>query len=227
MANKEKLEQLTGYINKLTKLTESIYEREIYPVSFFSQAHDVTNRIQEVLHQIEIDQIDLFEHQMKEHQAQIQNVQYLKKKNELSEQSTSLPPSQPASADNITQTGYETHPVSVLVPDVNTEENNQDEQITQQIPVDEKPSPEVEYTDKEKTLSDIRKALRLNDRFRFCRELFSSDESLMNQTFSALNRLDSYNSSMSYIKENFNWNLDDEVVSEFMEIVEKRFEQQY
>lgn len=229
MANKEKLELLTGYINKLTKLTESIYEREIYPVSFFSQAYDVTSRIQDALHQIEIDQIELFERQMKEHQEQIQNIQNLKKKAELSEQSIPPPLSESATNDNIAPTEYEMYPVPALALETNIEEENQDEQTTLQIPVTEKLLTEVEYTDKktmEKTLPDIRKTLRLNDRFRFCRELFSSDESLMNRTFSALNSLDSYNSSISYIKENFDWSPEDEVVSEFMEIVEKRFEQQ-
>jgi hypothetical protein len=73
-ANKEKLEQLLGYIKQLTSLTEEIFEREIYPVSFFSQAYDLTNTIQEELRRIELRQIELFEKQMQAHQAQIQSI---------------------------------------------------------------------------------------------------------------------------------------------------------
>ncbi|MDR0348003.1 MAG: hypothetical protein LBH90_00740 [Tannerella sp.] len=227
MANKEKLEQLTGYINKLAKLTEDIYEREIYPVSFFSQACDVTNKIQEILHQIEIDQIELFERQMKEHQAQIQTIQQLKTKNGLLKQST-LPPqhAESDSTDNTTQVEDETHSTPVLN---NTEENNAEKQTNSHTPIDEKLSFEIEHTDKKKEqnpLPDLRKTLRLNDRFRFCRELFSFNEGLMNRTFSELNSLESYNSSVDYIKEHFNWDLEDEVVSEFMIMLEKRFELQ-
>ena len=87
MANKEKFEQLRQQINKLTALAEGISEREIYPVAFFSQAYDITNTIQEQLRQIELAQIELFERQMKEHQAQILSVVpvEMKEKEEIEE----------------------------------------------------------------------------------------------------------------------------------------------
>ena len=70
ITNKERLEKFIELIKRLELLTEEFREREIYPVSFFSQAFDIANKIQEDLQQIEIFQIGLIENQVKEHQAQ-------------------------------------------------------------------------------------------------------------------------------------------------------------
>jgi len=223
MANKEKLELLTGYIYKLSKLTESIHEREMYPVSFFSQAYDITSKIQDSLHQMEIEQIELFEHQMKEHQAQIELIQQLRKKNDQPKQVISPSEQEQSAPDNSTTLHTEYKTENTSSPD----KNEKEEQIILQTLIDEKQLSENDSIipdSEKKILSDFRKAFTLNDRFRFCRELFSSDENLMNQTFSELNSLESYNSSVNYVKKHFNWNLEDEIVTEFMVIIEKRFE---
>lgn len=316
MANKENLDQLTDYIDKLKKLTENIYEREIYPVSFFSQAIDITHKIQDSLHLIEMAQIELFEKQMKEHQAQIRNIQRIEKKYEPVKTTSSIDDqlSKTSSFDNSTQatlpkedhriteketmienknaeTEY-TSPMTnerlpeassfddstqVILPKTNhhvaeketmTEDKkvettqilpaiedqlskvppladnpeiipsetaqditNKEIDLTKktetQLPIfEKKPQTVTNSLDKKfekKTLSDLKKAFTLNDRFRFCRELFSSNENLMNQTFSELNNIESYNGSIAYIKEHFNWNLDEEVAIEFISMIEKRF----
>ena len=65
ITNKERLEELTEQIKRLEILTEEVRERDIYPVSFFSQAFDITNKILDDLQQIEISQIELIESQAK------------------------------------------------------------------------------------------------------------------------------------------------------------------
>lgn len=316
MANKENLDQLTDYIDKLKKLTENIYEREIYPVSFFSQAFDVTHKIQESLHLIETAQIELFEKQMKEHQAQIRNIQCIEKKYEPVKTTSSIDEKllKSSSFDNSTQatllkedhriteketmienknaeTEYtppiinerlpeassfddstqvilsktdhhvteketitenkktETTQIFPSIEDQSLKESpladnpeiipsetdlniaNQEVALTKksetQLPIfEKKPQTVANSLDKKfekKTLSDLKKAFTLNDRFRFCRELFSSNENLMNQTFSELNNIESYSDSIAYIKEHFDWNLEEEVAIEFISMIEKRF----
>ena len=44
-------------------------------------------------------------------------------------------------------------------------------------------------------LTDLRKAFTLNDRFRFCRELFGGEEQQMNRVVSELNEICSYKTS--------------------------------
>lgn len=220
MEKKEKVEELANYVTKLTKLAESIYDREIYPVSFFSQAYDLTNKIQEVLRQIEVVQIELFERQVKEHQAQIQSVQHLEKEAEQVEEiepiaekrKVDIPPTPPAEPK-------EKKEIPIFTKAKETETLNTVSSEKQQST----PNTVGEKNEK-KILSDLSKAFTLNDRFRFCRELFSSNENLMNQTFSALNNMQSYDSSMAYIKESFTWDLKDEIVVEFLDMLKKRFE---
>lgn len=239
MVNKETLDELTGYINKLGQLTASIHEREIYPVSFFSQAFDVTNKIQDTLHQIELMQIELFERQMKEHQAQIRSIQPISSRKTpagetipttpIPTQNVAPPPIQPEakkeapaiSKEETTINSHEETPRSTPPPPAPQPET------TKTVPPEEKQQVTSDTLDKKfekKTLSDLKIAFTLNDRFRFCRELFSSNENLMNQTFTSLNKLESYDSSLAYIQEHFNWDPEDGIVAEFLAMIEKRFE---
>jgi hypothetical protein len=49
-------------------------DSEIYPVSFFSQAFDLIQKIQSDFHTLEADQVELFASQMKKHQALILSI---------------------------------------------------------------------------------------------------------------------------------------------------------
>ncbi|MDR3262154.1 MAG: hypothetical protein LBT78_10035 [Tannerella sp.] len=245
MESKEQLDQLLVYIKSISKLMEQIYEREIYPVSFFSQAFDITHKIQELLHQIEVSQIELFERQMKEHQAQILSVGRLSGKTSapvepvtpLVQQKQPTPPPPPAKTES-----QEIKPVAPPTSPAK-EQVTMKISVTQAAPVDpatlvrrETPSPPLsarlvpekaenslnDSIEKHK-LSDLRKAFTLNDRFRFCRELFSRDENRMNRTIVELNGKDSFDASVAYLKEQFDWDFEDATVSEFIAVLEKRF----
>jgi hypothetical protein len=232
MENKEQLEQLLVHIKGITKLTEEIYEREIYPVSFFSQAFDITNRMQQLLHQIEISQIELFERQMKEHQAQIQSVGRSPEKGStpaapvtpLSQPEKPTPPTPPpptVSAPPTEEKVTARTPSAPVIPVQKT--------ITPSPPpppssvATEKTESSLNETIERQKLSDLRKAFTLNDRFRFCRDLFSRDENLMNQTIAELNGKTSCEASVSFLKERFDWNFEEETVAEFISVLEKRF----
>jgi hypothetical protein len=244
MESKEQLEQLLVYIKSISKLTEQIYEREIYPVSFFSQAFDITHKIQELLHQIEMSQIDLFERQMKEHQAQILSVGRLSEKTPAPvEPGTPLVQQKPQPAPPPART--ESQEIKPVAPPASPAE----EQITVKIPVipaapvapatlvrretpppplsarlvPEKAENSLNDSIEKNKLSDLRKAFTLNDRFRFCRELFSRDENRMNRTIVELNGKDSFDASVAYLKEQFDWDFEDATVTEFIAVLEKRF----
>lgn len=74
-----------------------------------------------------------------------------------------------------------------------------------------------------KILSDFRKAFSLNDRFYFRRELFAGDENRMNQVIADLNEIHSYEDSISYLDKELKWNIEDQAVSDFIKLIEKRF----
>lgn len=245
IANKEKLEQLSRHIKRLTALTEEISERDIYPVSFFSQAYDITNTIQEELRQIEIAQIDLFEKQMKEHQAQILSIVPHSEQPEpraetippatetppLPKTEITPPPAQvekpvdsPIHAGNPATSGVPVteHPLQALF--------QKETAVYREVPPPASPSPEqtitkvfTNYAVSEIRRIDLKKVITLNDRFLFCRELFSNDENLMSRTIADLNKQESFEASMDYLKEHFDWNVEDEHVTDFIACLKKSF----
>jgi|GEM_PF-2761683 len=73
---------------------------------------------------------------------------------------------------------------------------------------------------------DITKALTLNDRFRFLRELFGGNSALMDETLAHLNEIATVNEAKSYLFSRFNWDSEsDETVSDFLQIIEKKSNQ--
>ena len=75
-----------------------------------------------------------------------------------------------------------------------------------------------------KTLyADIKKSLSLNDSFRFQRELFEGNASLMERTLDYLNDSHSMQDASVYLRTHLAWNWDDEIVCDFVKILEKRF----
>jgi hypothetical protein len=72
-------------------------------------------------------------------------------------------------------------------------------------------------------VSDLRKALGINDRFLFQRELFGGNSDLLNQTLDQLNQMQSFEDARSFLTTNFNWTSDNEAVTDFWELVERRF----
>ncbi len=194
MTDKKKLEQLTGNIQQLVKLTQDIHETEIYPVSFFSEAFDLTNKIQNALHEMEVDQIALFDKKMREHQAQILSV---------------VRPLQKTSET----------PLKLTSPFASGEER-----LASPIYLHEKMDVSLNHNIEKKTkLSDLKKAFSVNDRFRFCRELFGCDEKMMNRIISELNEKHSYEESLSHLHAEMDWDFENETVIDFLQLVERRF----
>ncbi|MBZ4676446.1 MAG: hypothetical protein JG782_1065 [Anaerophaga sp.] len=72
-------------------------------------------------------------------------------------------------------------------------------------------------------ISDIKKALGINDRFFFQRELFGGNADLMNQTLDQINQMNGIDDARNFLLANFNWDSENEAVIRFMELVERRF----
>ncbi|MDR0757454.1 MAG: hypothetical protein LBF85_06385 [Tannerella sp.] len=235
MEDKEKLDALIVQIKKLLTLTEEIYERDIYPVSFFSRAYDIAGRVQEALRELEIEQIALFEARIKAHQAQIlSTVPPLEKKQEEAEQPVehagtqvsgtvlpSFPPPPPPVPEPASVAAAPA--VEKAVPDAHGQE---------ETPRTPPPPPTVAAppgagtkgdASRQNPAANMKKWLTLNDRFRFGRELFGGDMSLMDRTVAELNRINSYEKGAAYLKSSFGWDFEDEAVTGFLAIMEKCF----
>ena len=72
-------------------------------------------------------------------------------------------------------------------------------------------------------ITDLKKAIGLNDRFRLKHDLFDNNETLLFETIDALNSLSCMADADAYLKERFAWNADDATVVYFYEILERKF----
>lgn len=191
-------------IRQLETLIAGMRDAEVYPVSFFSQAFDLTQKILNDLHGIEAAQVDMLRSQMESHQALI----------------GSFPET---AADVVAEQEETVSPEPEAVPEV----------VVDVVPETKETSPKTVATDKQgvslsdmlekKNLSDFRKAFSLNDRFRFRRELFGGDDEKMNKAIADLNDIQSYEASVAYLNDELKWNVEDEAVADFLKLLEKRF----
>jgi len=72
-------------------------------------------------------------------------------------------------------------------------------------------------------IKDLKKALGINDRFFYQRELFGGNADLMNQTLDQLNQMNNLEDARNFLLANFHWDPEEEAVMRFLELVERRF----
>ncbi len=72
---------------------------------------------------------------------------------------------------------------------------------------------------------ELRKALSLNDRFRFRRELFGNSDINMNNTLNLLDTMNDLAEAREYLLQDLGWSTDEPVVQEFLSLVERHFKQ--
>jgi len=92
--------------------------------------------------------------------------------------------------------------------------------------VDEQPEPPLRVDEKlqRKLSKDIRKAFSVNDRFRFQRELFAGSANAMNTAIEHIEIMRSYGNAELYFYSQLNWDRENEIVQDFMEIVRNHFQ---
>lgn len=71
-------------------------------------------------------------------------------------------------------------------------------------------------------ISDIHKAIGLNDKFLMIRDLFEGDAERYNDTIDTLNEFDDLDECMIYIVENFAWNPDSEGAKLLVSLIERK-----
>jgi hypothetical protein len=71
-------------------------------------------------------------------------------------------------------------------------------------------------------LKSLKEGMSLNDRFLFQRELFGNDKSRLDDTVSALDRLQDIKEAVTYLKSNFKWTKS-EASEKFVQLVKRRF----
>ena len=117
------------------------------------------------------------------------------------------------------------------VPDVNVGTVIAENKLEAQKSVSEvskvKSKPQVRTTGSRKAegrfVNSLKKAITINDRIRYTRELFGGDMELMNKVIVHLDGLSSLKEATDYIESIFDWDELDEAVIEFYDLLEMRF----
>jgi hypothetical protein len=117
------------------------------------------------------------------------------------------------------------------VPDVNVGTVIAEDKLEAQKCVSEvskvKSKPQVRTTGSRKAegrfVNSLKKAITINDRIRYTRELFGGDMELMNKVIVHLDELSSLKEATDYIESIFDWDELDEAVIEFYDLLEMRF----
>lgn len=120
--------------------------------------------------------------------------------------------------------------VEFIMPEDETLPEPEDEMPVPPVPTEFPEEPEntapLRVDEKlQRTLSkDIRKAISVNDRFRFQRELFAGSASAMNTAIEHIEMMSSYGNAELYFYSQLHWDRENEVVQDFMNLVRNHFQ---
>ncbi len=74
-----------------------------------------------------------------------------------------------------------------------------------------------------KPVDDVRKAMGINDRFFYQRELFDGNSELFNRTLDQINSMGSFDDAKNFLISNFKWDAESDTTETFLKIVKRRF----
>jgi hypothetical protein len=72
-------------------------------------------------------------------------------------------------------------------------------------------------------VASLSKAIGINDRFRFIKELFGGDSDLYNETIKRLDTIGSLVSAIAYIESNFAWDKNSDSVKQLISLIRRRY----
>lgn len=248
---KEYSNLLLSTIKRLEQNVESSINEDVFSFSFFKESFDQTEKIMRLLHELENMQVDEMKMQMEklvkflsETEKRIQDKSIDPKQEKYNEEEK-LDEKKPKVDDRANQVV-----MSELLSDSTHQHNQYAENIVfPQYTKPENPKGNVdsmnaspknienaketsdvsiksfnETIGKEPAVVDLKKAISLNDRFLFQRELFSNNRDAMNDMITRLNSFSNFNEAEKYLKENTSWNFEDSVVQDFLFVIKKSFE---
>jgi hypothetical protein len=74
-----------------------------------------------------------------------------------------------------------------------------------------------------KPIKDLSKAIGVNDKFLFIRELFDGNREHYHEAIQLLNEIPTYEEAENYLKETFDWDWEAQVTKKFIELIRRKF----
>lgn len=222
-------------LSELKSLENSVLETknsDSMPFSFFRESFERTQEISQLLHKLEFMQVEDMKNQMEklvfflsesEKKGKTQERE-LEKAREIERELAK------GFEKESVQEPDEIHPPEVIEP------VNADDQVTIRntyaegfvLPEYRNPLPQEAVAPKINVsppvhIIDIKRGVSLNDRFLFQRELFNNNRDEMNNTLEKLNSFGLYEEAEKYIRDNFNWDFENQIVNDFLLVVRNGF----
>jgi hypothetical protein len=246
------IERLIIEIKSLEESVHVIKNSDSMPFSFFRESFEKTQEISHLLHKLEFMQVDDMKNQMEklvfflsesEKNAKTQERELEKARetergliNDLEKEKQKeiglLKDNESQEQSEIDQfeKPEEIYPQEVVEP-VNVDEQVPLRNVHAEglvLPEYRNPLPTEVVPEKSTAtppvhIIDIKRGVSLNDRFLFQRELFNNNRNEMNNTLEHLNSLGSYEESEKYIRDNFKWDFENQIVNDFLLVVRKGF----
>ena len=231
-----RIDNLLIDLHKIEKLLMEMREAEIYPASLLNQIFTLNLGFLEKLHALEEAQVQLLREQMAEHQRLIDSINRSgvamaePEVKAVDVEPVLEPETRPEPKPEEPVTSKVEEPAIVVAEPEQKPAERQEPPVVQQAPEAHKPvesaaTSKISLNDviEKKSLTDFRKAISLNDWFRFKRDLFKGNEEAINATVQALNGIGSYEEAIAYLNEHARWDPDDPTAADFIKLLEKRF----
>jgi hypothetical protein len=77
-----------------------------------------------------------------------------------------------------------------------------------------------------KPINDINKAIGINDRFLFIRELFEGNKSHYHETVEILNNIDTFENALAFIQDEFDWDMEAPAAQKFVDLIRRKLQTQ-
>ncbi len=218
------------YLNKLLSVINSLYisvsaaeQEESISFSFFKDSFSKSQEIMNLIHDLEMFQIEDMKKQMErlitflsenENNKSIQKEELIIPISKIEEEKTVasfvLPVYVNPNASN-NEVSIRKEDLEVKVEENNEDLNSNNTAIPSINDVVKTPHSKIE----------VKRGLSLNDRFFFQRELFNNDREAMNSMMIKINAFNTYIDIEKFVKDNTTWDLEDENVKSFLDIVSK------
>ncbi len=219
MPYKKQLDEFAGLSRKLDLTLLLVQDSGILPLSFFSQVHDILKEMTSSLHTLEMEQFAEMQDKINEQLEIMETFEKAHETESLADvgiikdtiaEMACVEMENPAFSEDIDED---------ISPEILDFIQPEDDPVPQSIKTESTPL-RKDLIEK-KMFSDLKKAISLNDKFRFQKELFSGDSVAMSGTIDALNAMRSLNEALVYIEDRYHWNWEDEVAADFRNLLEK------
>jgi hypothetical protein len=122
-----------------------------------------------------------------------------------------------------TRPGNNEEPSTEKGPEIIAEKYQSDQKFVNESVGKSRPGQDLSSKLQTKPINDISKAIGINDKFLFVKELFDGNAAQFDKTIKVLNDAANFNDAFNYLNENYNWEMDSSSVQKLLDLARRKF----